>query len=97
MAKASIPQLLHKRVSIRRSGKVVRDVLTQSLISEIRQGHLKEDDEISADEKRWVRLDQHYQLSRFFPAESPPASENLPSDMNQRLTQLSEMLKDLSQ
>ena len=96
MTKASIPQLLHKRVSIRRSGKVVRDVLTQSLVSEIKQGRLKEDDEISADEKYWVRLDRHYQLAKFFSAKSSSTSKNLPPGVGQRLTELSEMLKDLN-
>ena len=97
MTKASIPQLLHKKVSIRRSGKVVRDVLTQSLISEIRQGRLKGDDEISADEKYWVRLDRHYQLASFFKGEPSPSSKDLPPEMGQRLNELSEMLKDLNQ
>ena len=96
MAKASDPKALYKRVSIRRSGKVVRDVLTQSLVSEIKQGRLKEDDEISADEKCWVRLDRHYQLAKFFPTEPSSTSDNLPPDMDQRLTELSKMLKDLS-
>ena len=96
MTKASIPQLLHKRISIRRSGKVIRDVLTQSLVSEIKQGRLKEDDEISADEKYWVRLDRHYQLAKFFSAESSSTSKNLPPGVSRRLTELSEMLKDLN-
>ena len=96
MAKASVPKSLYKRVSIRRSGKVVRDVLTQSLVSEIKQGRLKEDDEISADEVDWVRLDQHYQLAKLFPAESSLTKENHPTDMDQQLTKLSEMLRDLS-
>ena len=95
MAKASVPKALYKRVSIRRSGKVVRDVLTQSLVSEIKQGRLKEDDEISADEVYWVRLDQHYQLANYFPAEHSSTSEDLPHDVGKRLTELSNMLKDL--
>ena len=97
MTKASTSQFIHKRVSIRRSGKVVRNVLTHSLISEIRQGRLKEDDEISADEKLWVRLDRHYQLSRFFNAKQSSADESLPPDTDQRLTELSKMLRDLNQ
>ena len=70
MAKVSTPHIIHRHVSIRRSGRVVRNVLTQSLISDIKQGRLKKDDEISADEKNWVRLDQHYQLARYFPTKS---------------------------
>ena len=97
MTKASIPQLLHKRVSIRRSGEVVRDVLTQSLVSKIRQGRLKEDDEISADEKCWGRLDQHYQLAKFFSEKSCSTSETLPIEIKQNLTELSKLLKDLNE
>jgi len=41
MAKVSTPHILHRHVSIRRSGRVVRNVLTQSLISDIKQGRLK--------------------------------------------------------
>lgn len=96
MTKASIPQSLYRQVSIRRSGRVVRNVLTQSLISDIKQGRFKKDDEISADEKNWVRLDHHYQLANYFPPEDSLAIENLPPDMDQRLTELSKMLKDLS-
>ena len=96
MTKASIPQLLHTQVSIRRSGRVVRNVLTQSLISDIKQGRFEKDDEISADEKNWIRLDQHYQLASYFSTEHSSTSENLPPDMDKRLTELSKMLKDLS-
>ena len=71
MAKVSTPHILHRHVSIRRSGRVVRNVLTQSLISDIKQGRLKKDDEISADEKNWVRLDRHYQLASYFPHQKP--------------------------
>ena len=96
MARQSIPKLLHKRVSIRRSGKVVRNVRTHLLVSEIKQGRLKEGDEISADEKFWVRLDNHYQLSSYFPTDSSSASRDFSPDLDQRLNELSEMLKDLN-
>lgn len=97
MTKASITQLLHKRVSIRRSGKIVRDVLAQSLVDEIKQGRLKGDDEISADEKNWVKLNQHCQLASFFSSELTPSSKTILPKIDQRLTELSEMLKDLNQ
>ena len=96
MAKVSTPHILHRHVSIRRSGRVVRNVLTQSLISDIKQGRLKKDDEISADEKNWVRLDRHYQLASYFPTKSPSSSEDLPPDMEKHLSELSQMLKELS-
>ena len=95
MAKISTPQVLHRHVSIRRSGRVFRNVLAQSLISNIKEGRLKKDDEISADEKNWVRLDQHSQLAIYFPTKTPSSSEDLPPDVEKRLSELSQMLKDL--
>ena len=95
MDKTQTSQILHRNVSIRRSGRVVRNVLSQSLISEIRQGRLQKDDEISADEKSWVRLDQHSQLARYFPNSNPSSSKDLPPNMEKCLTDLSQMLKDL--
>jgi len=96
MAKGSTPKILHRHVSIRRSGRVLRNVLTQSLVSNIKQGKLQKDDEISADEKIWVRLDQHYQLSDYFPTQKLSSSQDLPPDMEKHLFELSKMLKDLS-
>ena len=96
MSKIHASQILHRNVSIRRSGRVIRNMLTQLLISEIRNGRLEKDDEISADEKNWVRLDQHSQLARYFSDPNPPSSNDLPSDVEKRLSELSQMLKDLS-
>ena len=96
MAKVYTPHILHRHVSIRRSGRVVRNVLTQSLISDIKQGRLKKDDEISADEKSWVRLDRHYQLASYFPTQNSSFSEDLPPDVEKHLSELSQMLKELS-
>ena len=96
MAKVSTPHILHRHVSIRRSGRVVRNVLTQSLISDIKQGRLKRNDEISADDKNWVRLDRHYQLASYFPTQNPSSSEDLPPDVEKHLSELSQMLKELS-
>ena len=96
MAKASIQKILHKQVSIRRSGKVERNVMAHLLISGIKQGKLKKDDEISTDEKSWVRLDQHSQLSSYFSTEDLSRESSLPLDLNHKLLELSKMLKDLS-
>ena len=96
MAKVPTPHILHRHVSIRRSDRVVRNVLTQSLISDIKQGRLRKDDEISADEKNWVRLDRHYQLASYFPTQNPSSSEDLPPDVKKHLSELSQMLKELS-
>ena len=71
-------------------------MLTQSLISDIKQGRLKKDDEISADEKNWVRLDRHYQLASFSSTQNPSPSEDLPPDVEKHLSELSQMLKELN-
>ena len=96
MAKIDASQILHRNVSIRRSGRVIRNVLTQSLISEIRKGRLEKDDEISADEKNWVRLDQHSQLARYFSNPDASYPKDLPPDVEKRFSELSQILKELS-
>ena len=96
MAKVSTSHILHRYVSVRRSGRVVRNVLTQSLVSDIKQGRLKKDDEISADEKSWVRLDRHYQLASYFSTQNSSSPEDLPPDVEKHLSELSQMLKELS-
>jgi hypothetical protein len=96
MTKATIQKILHKQVSIRRSGRVERNVMAHLLISGIKQGKLNKDDEISTDEKSWVRLDQHSQLSSYLSTENLPGESNLPLDLNHKLLELSKMLKDLS-
>ena len=62
MAKESTPHILHKYVSIRRSGRVVRNVLTQSLISDIKQGRLKKDDEILTTNHEYGALDKTWKF-----------------------------------
>ncbi|MDP6477713.1 MAG: hypothetical protein QF502_07355 [Nitrospinaceae bacterium] len=96
MSEKPTPKILHKRVFIRRSGQVIYNISTQSLISEIKEGRLQKDDEISTDRKRWVRLDRHYQLARYFPAEPSSTSDPLPPGVDQRLTEVSELLRELS-
>ena len=96
MTKASIQKILHKQVSIRRSGNVERNVMAHLLIPGIKQGKLKKNDEISTDEKSWIRLDQHSQLSSYFSMEDLPSESSLPLDLNHKLLELSKMLKDLS-
>ena len=66
------------------------------LIPGIKQGKLKKNDEISTDEKSWIRLDQHSQLSSYFSMEDLPSESSLPLDLNHKLLELSKMLKDLS-
>ena len=95
MTEASPLKIPATRVSIRRGHTVVRDVPTHSLIPRIREGRLHGDDEISGDGKRWVRLDRHHQLARYFNPEA--SAPNFLPDMEDRLSELSTMLKELNQ
>ncbi|KMP12351.1 hypothetical protein UZ36_01190 [Candidatus Nitromaritima sp. SCGC AAA799-C22] len=97
MTETSIPKILHARVSIRREGKIARNVSSQSLVSRIKEGRLRGTDEISADEKRWVRLDRHHQLARYFSSESSSPAISSPSGVEDQLAELSVLLKELNQ
>ena len=53
-------------VMVRRGAITIPDVPTQKLLTFIRKKALLGTDEISADGKKWVRVDRHYQLREFF-------------------------------
>ena len=55
-----------REVMIRRENRVVRGVHVKSLIHNIERNKLKGSDEISGDGEKWVRLDAHAQLGRYF-------------------------------
>lgn len=92
---SSTPRILHQRVSVRRGRKVVHGVATRSLIRLIREGRLRAEDEISADEKRWVRLDRHHQLAPYCAPESALAGHS-PPGVEENLAELSVLLKELN-
>jgi hypothetical protein len=58
-----------KVVMVRRGSVTIPNVPTQKLRTFIRKSALLGSDEISGDGKSWVRVDSHYQLSKFFTAE----------------------------
>ena len=53
-------------VWIRRGNKVMQNVPTKLLIVKIKDKKLFGSDEISVGGKKWVRLDRHRQLARYF-------------------------------
>ena len=55
-----------KLVMIRRGTITTPNVPTQKLVSFIRKRVLLGADEISSDGKKWIRVDRHYQLRKFF-------------------------------
>jgi len=115
-------------VMIRRGDKVVKGIPTKMLVPYIEGGKLLRTDAISGDGVKWTRLDQHFQLARYFKDEtSPEVLRNAPSPFPQdddselavdslnslddekpaspppafskvenQLTQMAEMLKDLN-
>jgi hypothetical protein len=55
-----------KVVMIRRGNSNVSDVPADNLITFIRKNILLGTDELSGDGKSWIRVDQHYQLRKYF-------------------------------
>ena len=116
-------------VIIRRGNKVAKGIPTKMLVPYIEGKKLLRTDEISGDGIRWTRLDQHFQLARYFKDEtSPKVLRDAPSpfpqeddadpaletlypldedcnpssppqsaELENRLSDLAEMLKDLNQ
>ena len=63
---------------IRRGETKVTNVSSQNLITFIRRKVLLGTDELSGDGKNWIRVDQHYQLRKYFPSdEEGPATMEL--------------------
>jgi len=115
-------------VMIRRGDKVVRDIPTKMLVPYIEGKKLLRTDAISGDGIKWTRLEQHFQLARYFKDETSPdvlrdAPSPFPQDdeselgidslcsgddespaspspdflkVENQLTQMAEMLKDLN-
>ena len=99
-----------KVVMIRRGNSNVSDVPADNLITFIRKNILLGTDELSGDGKSWVRVDQHYQLRKYFSsnekealvvAQSKPGSDDpvtfkpTPSLKNE-LEEMASLLKDIN-
>ena len=63
-------------VWIRRGNKVMQNVPTKLLIVKIKDKKLFGSDEISVGGQKWVRLDRHRQLARYFEI-TPPSPQTL--------------------
>jgi len=59
-------------VMIRRGKKVVQGIPTKMLVPYIEGKKLLRTDAISGDGVKWTRLDQHFQLARYFKDETSP-------------------------
>jgi hypothetical protein len=100
-----------KVVMIRRGNSNVSDVPADNLITFIRKNILLGTDELSGDGKSWVRVDQHYQLRKYFSsnekeealvvAQNKPGSDDpvpfkpTPSLKNE-LEEMASLLKDIN-
>lgn len=79
MSEKSNPQNLPQTAMFRRDGKILKDVPLNLVVPGIKSGKLLPDDEISADGKKWTRLDGHPHLAKYFePRSGAPASPKLP-------------------
>ncbi len=71
-------------VMIRRGEKVVQGIPTKMLVPYIEGKKLLRTDAISGDGVKWTRLDQHFQLARYFKDEtSPEVLPDTPSPFSQ--------------
>jgi len=69
-------------ILIKRSGQDPFEVAKNQVVAGIKKGELLADDEISADGKKWIRLDQHKQIGPLFkggaaPAKAPPKPKKM--------------------
>jgi hypothetical protein len=75
---------------IRRGNKVVKDIPTKMLVPYIEGKKLLRTDAISGDGVKWTRMDQHFQLARYFKDETssevlPDAPSPFPQDNDSEL------------
>ena len=59
-------------VMIRRGSRVVKGIPTKMLVPYIEGKKLLRTDDISGDGVRWTRLDEHFQLAKYFKDETSP-------------------------
>ena len=100
-----------KVVMIRRGNSNISDVPADNLITFIRKNILLGTDELSGDGKSWVRVDQHYQLRKYFssnekeealvvaknkPGSDDPVSFKPPSSFKNELKEMASLLKDIN-
>jgi len=100
-----------KVVMIRRGNSNVSDVPADNLITFIRKNILLGTDELSGDGKSWVRVDQHYQLRKYFSSnekeEALVVSQNKPGSddsvpfkptpsLKNELEEMASLLKDIN-
>ena len=100
-----------KVVMIRRGNTNVSGVPADNLITFIRKNILLGTDELSGDGKSWVRVDQHYQLRKYFSSNEKeealvvtqkksgsdgPELFKPPSSFKNELEEMASLLKDIN-
>ena len=100
-----------KVVMIRRGNSNVSDVPADNLITFIRKNILLGTDELSGDGKSWVRVDQHYQLRKYFSSNEKeealvvaqnksgsddPVTLKTPPNLKNDLEEMASLLKDIN-
>ena len=100
-----------KVVMIRRGNSNVTDVPADNLITFIRKNILLGTDELSGDGKSWIRVDQHYQLRKYFSSNEKedalvvaqnksssddPVPLKPPPSLKNELEEMASLLKDIN-
>jgi len=101
-----------KLVMIRRGNIKVADVPSENLVTFIKKNILFGTDELSGDGKSWIRVDRHYQLSKYFKINQkkkalPAVQEiscsydsvhlNPPPSLKDDLEKMARLLKDINE
>ena len=99
-----------KLVMIRRGASKVSNVPSENLVTFIREKVLLGTDELSGDGNSWIRVDQHYQLRKYFlgneeavlgsTRDSTPddsAKFSPPFDLKDDLKEMVRLLKDINE
>lgn len=90
------PNKKTKNIFIKKDGAVHSDYTKGSVVSGIKRGSLKKEDEISPDGKVWMRLDKNPNLAKLFASHQKSDSKNSPETpqaAEDKLTKTDELLK----
>jgi hypothetical protein len=98
-----------KLVMIRRGASKVFNVRSENLITFVRKKILIGTDELSGDGNKWIRVDQHYQLRKYFISNEEglinltqatksdePEKIAPPPDFKDDLREMASLLKDIN-
>ncbi len=83
-------------IMLRRGSKIIKNVPARSLIPNIKSRKLLGSDEVSVDGEKWMRLDKHHQLGRYFSGDGAVVSPNS-QGIESQIAELADLLREINQ